>query len=170
MQPTIFADTESSPAVWIRVEGKGTFENSAGLKAFSEQMMEKGRRKFVVDLKNCPAMDSTFMGTLAGIAVRLRDRGEGLLWVLNRNERNSDLLEGLGLHMLFADSEPPDATPFEAAPNGEIAVLPKADRAVTRDVMIQAHETCVQVNPANAAKFKDVLEHLKESARREKGP
>ncbi len=169
MQPTIFADTESTPAVWIRVEGKGTFENSAGLKAFSEQMMEGGRRQFVVDLKNCPAMDSTFMGTLAGIAVRLRDRGEGLLWVLNRNERNSELLEGLGLHMLFADSEPPPPLVIvDGGANGEITVAAKADRTATRDVMIQAHETCVKVNPANEAKFKDVLEHLKESARREK--
>jgi anti-sigma B factor antagonist len=164
MQPTIFADTESSLAVWIRVEGKGTFENSAGLKAFSEQMMEGGRRQFVVDLKNCPAMDSTFMGTLAGIAVRLRDRGDGSLWVLNRNERNSDLLEGLGLHMLFADNEPPEPVVVD----GAVVLDPKADRAVTRDVMIEAHETCVQVNPDNAAKFKDVLEHLKESVRREK--
>jgi len=165
MQPTIFADTESSPAVWIRVEGKGTFENSAGLKAFSEQMMEGGRRQFVVDLKNCPAMDSTFMGTLAGIAVRLRDRGgDGSLWVLNRNERNADLLEGLGLHMLFADTPAPEPV----AVDGEIALTPKADRAATRDTMIEAHETVVQVNPANAAKFKDVLEHLKDSAKREK--
>jgi anti-sigma B factor antagonist len=165
MQPTIFADTESSPAVWIRVEGKGTFENSAGLRAFSEQMMEGGRRQFVVDLKNCPAMDSTFMGTLAGIAVRLRDRGDGSLWVLNRNERNSELLEGLGLHMLFADCAPPEPV----AVDGAVQLEAMADRAVTREVMIEAHETCVQVNPDNAAKFKDVLEHLKDSARREKG-
>lgn len=163
MQPTIFADTESSPAVWIRVEGKGTFENSAGLKAFSEQMMQGGRRQFVVDLKNCPAMDSTFMGTLAGIAVRLRDCGTGGLWVLNRNERNTDLLEGLGLHMLFSDSAPPVPVSGEVA---EPLTQPK-DRASTRDVMIDAHETVMQVNPANAVKFKDVLEHLKASARRD---
>lgn len=165
MQPTIFADTESGPAVWIRVEGKGSFENSPGLKAFSEQMMLGGRRQFVVDLKNCPAMDSTFMGTLAGIAVRLRDCGNGLLWVLNRNERNTDLLDGLGLNMLFADSPPPTG----AADGSEQAVSHAADRATTRDAMIDAHETCVQVNPANAVKFKDVLEHLKASAKRETG-
>ncbi len=163
MQPTIFADTDSNPAVWIRVEGKGTFENSAGLKAFTDSMMEGGRREFVVDLKNCPAMDSTFMGTLAGIAVRLRDRGNGSLWVLNRNERNSELLEGLGLHTLFAEATPPQSETVEV----ELPLAPKADRAVTRETMIEAHEMCVQVNPANAAKFKDVLEHLKESAKRE---
>ena len=163
MQPTIFADTESSPAVWIRVEGKGTFENSAGLKAFSDQMMEGGRRKFVVDLKHCPAMDSTFMGTLAGIAVRLRDCDEGALWVLNRNERNTDLLEGLGLHTLFADSLPPVAAPVEI----ETEVVTSVDKATVRDTMIDAHEICVKVNPANAPKFKDVLDYLKVSAKKD---
>lgn len=166
MQPTIFADTESSPAVWIRVEGKGTFENSAGLKAFSDQMMEGGRRKFVVDLKNCPAMDSTFMGTLAGIAVRLRDCGDGSLWVLNRNERNTDLLEGLGLHTLFADTAPPAEVPPEPVTLAT-ALVPAVDRATTRETMIDAHEACVMVNPENAAKFKDVLEYLKASAKKE---
>lgn len=168
MQPTIFADTESSPAVWIRVEGKGTFENSAGLKAFSEQMMEGGRRQFVVDLKNCPAMDSTFMGTLAGIAVRLRDcGGMGALWVLNRNERNTDLLEGLGLHMLFSDTAPPTSATSTSTSDTAVPVTNAADKATTRETMIDAHETVVQVNPANAAKFKDVLEHLKASAKRD---
>ena len=49
-QPTIFADMESGPAVWIRVEGKGTFQNSPGLKDFSRRMIETGKRAFVVDL------------------------------------------------------------------------------------------------------------------------
>ena len=58
VQPSIFADTDSGPTVWIRVEGKGTFQNSPGLKEFSREMMEGGRRSFVVDLANCPAMDT----------------------------------------------------------------------------------------------------------------
>src|ERR1043165_1280780 len=104
LHPTIFADTESGPEVWIRVEGRGSFQNSPALKEFTRRLMEDGRREFVVDLKNCPAMDSTFMGTLAGLAIRLREAGGGALWVVNRNERNAELLAGLGLDPLFSDS------------------------------------------------------------------
>jgi hypothetical protein len=32
--------------------------------------------------------------------------------------------------------------------------------------MRAAHEACVEANPENAARFKDVLEHLKASAAR----
>ena len=156
-QPSIFADTESSPVVWIRVEGKGTFQNSPGLKDFSRQMMETGRRDFVVDLANCPAMDSTFMGTLAGLALRLREVDNGHLWVVNRNDRNSELLQGLGLDALFAH----DPTPALASMVNGSAVDQAVDKAKTREVMRTAHEACVVANPENAARFKDVLEYLR---------
>ncbi len=159
--PTIFADTESGPEVWIRVEGRGSFQNSPALKDFSRKLMEEGRRKFIVDLKNCPALDSTFMGTLAGIAIRLRDADGGELWVVNRNARNAELLSGLGLDPLFSDK------PLSAA-RGECreAIHHPADKAAAREAMAEAHEACVAVDPRNADKFKDVIEHLKASAGR----
>ena len=162
LQPSIFADTDSSPTVWIRVEGKGTFQNSPGLKEFSRQMMDGGRRSFVVDLANCPAMDSTFMGTLAGMALRLREFGDGHLWVVNRNNRNSELLEGLGLDALFSHDPAPTGVSVSTA-NGT-ALQQHADKEYTREVMRTAHEACVAANPENAARFKDVLEHLRASA------
>ena len=88
--------------VWIKVEGKGSFLNSAGVKEFAKEMVNRGHREFVVDLRNCPVMDSTFMGTLAMIALRLREIGQGSLHVINLNERNHDLLTNLGLDQLFS--------------------------------------------------------------------
>lgn len=158
-QPSIFADVESGPAVWIRIEGKGTFQNSPGLKDFSRRMIESGRRAFVVDLQFCPAMDSTFMGTLAGLALRLREVGGGDLWVVNRNERNADLLEGLGLDALFSERTAP-----QMSSSGGDAIHHTADKATTREVMREAHEACVEANPENAAHFRDVLEYLNVSA------
>jgi anti-sigma B factor antagonist len=164
VQTSIFADTESSPVVWIRVEGKGTFQNSPGLKDFARKMIEEGRRSIVVDIANCPAMDSTFMGTLAGIALRLREAGGGDLWVINRNERNAELLEGLGLDALFSSNPVPNPGRADGR-----AIEHASDKATTREVMREAHETAIRVNPDNAARFRDVLEHLDASAKRSAG-
>jgi anti-sigma B factor antagonist len=164
VQTSIFADTESGPAVWVRVEGKGTFQNSPGLKDFSRKMIEEGRRALVVDLANCPAMDSTFMGTLAAIALRLREAGGGDLWVVNRNERNAELLSGLGLDTLFSEQPAP-----EFGGRDGTAIDQTADKATTRDVMREAHETAIRVNPRNAAKFRDVIEYLNASATKASG-
>jgi anti-anti-sigma regulatory factor len=162
LHPTIFADTESSPEVWIRVTGRGTFQGSPALKDFSRKLMDEGRRRFIVDLKDCVAMDSTFMGTLASLAIRLRDLG-GELWVANRNERNTELLAGLGIDTLFSDK------PLPCAHSGECpeAVHRPADKAETREAIHDAHAACVAVDPRNEEKFKDVLEHIKASAARD---
>ena len=160
LNPSIFADTETGREVRIRVEGKGTFQCSAALRDFSRKMIEEGRREFIIDLKDCPAMDSTFMGTLAGIATRINDAGGGDVWVVNRNQRNSELLAGLGFDVLFSEK------PLPAAPNGVKAepLHHIADKDTTREVMHEAHAICIAVNPENAEKFKDVLEMLKASA------
>ena len=86
--PTILVGC-SQKVVCIRVQGKGSFLNSTGIKKFANAMIERGHRNFVVDLADCPVMDSTFMGTLTGVALRLHGIGQGDLHVINSNERNT---------------------------------------------------------------------------------
>ena len=147
----------SDRTVWVRVEGKGSFLNSTGLKQFSKEMTNRGYRQFVVDMKQCPVMDSTFMGMLTGISLRLRELGSGELCMMNLNERNRELLFSLGLDGFF--------TMGEAADNAH-ASLPLAEplesKQARTETMIEAHEAVVAANPENETKFKDVLEYLKQ--------
>jgi anti-anti-sigma regulatory factor len=71
------------------------------IRDFSKEMIHRGAREFILDLCNCPLMDSTFMGTLAAISLWLRELGEGGLSVVNLNERNAESLLSLGLHQLL---------------------------------------------------------------------
>ena len=162
-QPSILVGT-ANRTVWVRVEGKGTFLNSTGLKEFSKEMINRGHREFVVDLRNCPLMDSTFMGTLAAIGLALRGLGQGELRAINLNERNRDLLTNLGLDQLFTlgGDEPPAAA--AAVPQTPLDDSP-ADKVTQAKTMIEAHEACVEADSANAAKFKDVIEYLKQDLR-----
>jgi anti-anti-sigma regulatory factor len=159
VQPSILVGT-ANRTVCVRVEGKGSFLNSTGLKEFAKEMINRGFREFAIDLKNCPVMDSTFMGTLAGIALRLRELGQGTLHVINLNERNSDLLSNLGLDQLFC-IEARSATPVPSAAQVPL-VTTAPDKVTQAQTMLAAHEACVEANEANAAKFKDVLEFLKQ--------
>ena len=145
--------------VWVRVEGKGSFLNSGGVKDFAKEMTNRGYREFVVDLKNCPVMDSTFMGTLAGVALRLRELGQGHLHVINLNDRNSDLLNNLGLDQLFTmgmgelRTAPAPIQALDGAPT---------DRQSQAETMLEAHQALVDASPENITKFKDVLDYLKQ--------
>jgi anti-anti-sigma factor len=158
VQPSILVGT-ANRTVCVRVEGKGSFLNSTGLKEFAKEMINRGFREFAVDLKGCPVMDSTFMGTLAGIALRVRELGQGTLRVTNLNERNHDLLANLGLDQLFCIEARDGAVP-NAAQVPLVAAAP--DKVTQAQTMLEAHEACVEANEANAAKFKDVLEYLKQ--------
>jgi anti-sigma B factor antagonist len=158
-------------AVHVKVEGKGSFQNSPALKEFFKEMLDRGHRIFVVDLDNCPVMDSTFMGTLAGLALRLRENGKGCLLVSNVNERNYDLLRNLGLNNLF-DIESKESHPVDNAglmKEGVNSAPLEPDRAIGRsdqaECMIEAHEALVNADPENLARFKDVLEYLKQDLR-----
>ncbi len=150
----------AAKTVWVRVEGKGTFLNSTGLKEFAREMTNRGFREFVVDLRNCPVMDSTFMGTLAAIALRLKEIGQGHLKAVNLNERNRNLLGNLGLDRLFTIEEKPAIDP--AVATEKPLETGAADKTTQAKTMLEAHEACVEANPENAAKFKDVLEYLKQ--------
>ena len=162
--PSILVGTRNR-TVCVRVEGRGSFLNSTGLKEFAREMINRGFREFVLDLKACPVMDSTFMGTMAGIALRLREIGQGELRVTNLNERNRDLLANLGLDQLFTmeDAATAPAVTAEVAGAAQVPIAGTAmDKAEQAQTMIEAHEACIEANPANAAKFKDVLEYLKQ--------
>lgn len=158
----------SQKVVCIRVQGKGSFQNSTGIKDFAAAMILRGHRDFVVDLEGCPVMDSTFMGTLAGVAQRLLRLGQGGLHIIHANERNTDLLEGLGLDQIVS-MEGKDGLIAEECRLETQEQLPAAptDKRSTTETMIAAHQALVDADPDNLCKFKDVLDYLKQDLRRE---
>src|SRR5260221_1245921 len=125
-------------------------------------MFERGHRVFVVDLADCPVMDSTFMGTLAGLALRLRESENGSLLVCNVNERNADLLRNLGLNNLFTVESKADAADQAESTLSSDGRLSRLDHP---PCMIEGHEALVDADPENFARFKDVLEYLKQDLR-----
>jgi len=143
--------------VWVRVQGKGSCTNSTALRDFAKEMIHRGARKFIVDLRDCPVMDSTFMGTLAGISLWLREMGVGCLSVVNPNERNAESLCSLGLDQLF------NVQVSAINKDGQALPIPlKEDRTARAQTMLEAHEALIKTAPENLPKFKDVIQYLEE--------
>lgn len=153
--------------LWMRVDGKGTFQNSIEVKRCFQSVIATGTKDFVVDLERCPTMDSTFLGTLTGAALNLRECGGGGLSILNANERNQHLLTSLGLdHILDIDM---DGTSWEterrtvcrelAQCEGQTAPVCKEEQA--RQVL-HAHQALTEANTANVCKFRDVIQFLED--------
>ena len=143
--------------VWVRVEGNGSSTNSTALRDFAKEMIHRDAREFIVDLCNCPVMDSTFMGTLAGISLWLGELGEGCLSVVNLNERNAESLCSLGLDQLF------NVRVSAIKKDGQALPIPlEEDRTARAQTMLEAHEALIKTAPENLPKFKDVIQYLQE--------
>lgn len=147
---------------WVRVGGRGSFQNSTGLRDFGAEMIKRGLKRFIVDLQTCELMDSTFMGTLTGLGLRLREAGQGRLTIINANERNRSLLVNLGLDRILELQEEGNLTAPSARLEAAATGSPAAEQ---RDTIIKAHEALAAANPENAVRFKDVLEFLKQETK-----
>ena len=152
----------------MKVEGKGSFLNSGNLKEFTREMVNRGYREFVVDLENCAMMDSTFMGTMAGVALRLKELGHGHLHVVHCGERSRSLLTGLGLDQIFDIHSNGTAGPQCEVLEREKANSSSTDqkKQVSTD-MLDAHQALCDAVPQNFSRFKDVLDYLKQDLNNE---
>jgi len=126
-------------------------------------MLDRGYREFVVDLADCTMMDSTFMGTMATVALRLKELGHGYLHVVHCSNRCQELLSGLRLEKIFDiranGASPPEFGALEQAPRIQSPGDRKREQLET---MLEAHEALCEAAPENLPRFKDVLDFLKQ--------
>jgi anti-anti-sigma factor len=146
--------------ILIRVSGRGSFKVSATLKQFIAEVASKQSISVVaLDMTECIGMDSTFMGVLAGLSGRLKQRGQALE-LINLSEKNEALLATLGVDHVVAHYRNSHGHELPAL---ETQSLPTAS-ATKKDLAetaLQAHETLVELSEENRPRFKRVIEYLK---------
>lgn len=162
---------------WIRCEGKGSFLNSPVLKEWCEDEISNGTTCLVIDLAACKGMDSTFMGTMAGLAMRLMKLPNGKLQIAEPGKKNQKSLEDLGLDVLM------QIDPADGIWRGEISDIRKKLQPCTKvngvdkkfgqaPHVLDAHKKLCEADERNTEKFGTVLDFLeaevkaKESAKR----
>jgi anti-sigma B factor antagonist len=160
--------------VCVKVSGRANFSGSVDFKTLVTGLWEKGYHRFVLDLSECLLMDSTFLGVLAGLGLKLNNssspehatNGHHAIELLNPSPRIADLLENLGITHLFHITRGPATTAclvaLDHAPTA-------ADRREVQKTCLEAHQTLMDVNPANVPKFKDVAQFLAEDLKKTEG-
>ena len=136
------------------------------MKTFGDERIAAGDRCLVVDLGACTGMDSTFMGTLAGMATRLSSQDGGVLQIADSGPRNRRSLEDLGLDFLM------EIDPQETAWLSQIDKIRSSLRSpqkmaapgqVQRAMhVLEAHQVLAETNESNARVFSDVVSMLED--------
>ncbi len=155
-KPIFSVDTSAEPVV-VRIDGRASYLTSAPVNQLFTRLLDQGRRFFLVDFRNCTGMDSTFLGILAGTAIRIRrETPEGRLDLCNLSERNFELVRNLGLHrILNVIHEPTDAPSVESS-----SLESLGSDSVSSKMMLEAHRNLLEADADNAGKFEDVIEFL----------
>jgi len=159
--------------VCVKVAGRANFSGSVDLKTVVTSLWDRGYHHFVLDLSECLLMDSTFLGVLAGLGLKFNHNGaqpiagngnsSHAIELLNPSPRIADLLENLGITHLF------DITRGRLTTDCLVALdhaPTPTDRKEVQRTCLEAHQTLMDVNPANVPKFKDVAQFLAEDLKK----
>lgn len=158
-EPVFLVNAYSDPVV-IKIKGRASYLNCAPLSDFFRRLVVQNKRQFVIDFQHCTAMDSTFLGIIAGVGLELAKlEPKGTLVLARLGQRNLELVRNLGLHRILAvDTNGVDLSKDE--PAQQLASESKNDVENAR-MILMAHENLVAVDASNQSKFQDVISFLK---------
>jgi len=148
--------------VCFRVRGKPTLDLSGHLRQAAERLLGAGHTHVVIDLSECPSVDSTFVGVLIYLTKAVqKTTPPGRVALLEVGDLVRHQLDSLGVL---------DRFDLAARRGGELrfedVALSPAGKAQTAWLCLTAHRDLIEANAANAEKFKDVVEYLEKDLRR----
>jgi anti-anti-sigma factor len=147
----------------VKIAGRANFASSPDFKTLLDELARKSYTHFVIDLTDCVLMDSTFLGVLAGLGIKLNPRGapaERGIELLNASPRVAELLENLGALHLFKMTTAPLEVPADVKTCTPESINPSHEE-ITR-TSLEAHQTLMSMSAENVARFKDVAQFLAE--------
>ena len=143
----------------VKVTGRANFDYAVPLRELAGQLAPDNWLQ--IDLENCETMDSTFMGVLTMIALKLRKSGSRAM-ILGADENLQKLLDDLGVLKLFNL-----VTEDENTSGGKsVEVASNSDMLTTAQTVAEAHRALVGADSSNAEKFKQVIEFADQDVER----
>ncbi|MBN1404366.1 MAG: STAS domain-containing protein [Opitutales bacterium] len=157
--PVFLVNPYADPVV-VRINGRANYLNSSPMREFFAMIIAQGRKKISIDFRNCLAVDSTFLGIVAGAALELADQEPpGEMRLVALGPRNLELIRNLGLHRIVTLSdEIGDAESAAGMQELQNDSISKDDRV---RMIIDAHKKLIKCDESNAERFQDVLAFMR---------
>jgi anti-anti-sigma regulatory factor len=153
------AIARTDAAVFCRIVGYGTFAVAKPLREFAEACIAEGQRKFIIDLRDAASVDSTFMGTLAGLVSAVDPAGDGSGWIqmVNPSAQCVKVMQDVGLANLIRVRREPMDLPEVPMTRLDPDLGSPEQRMRTA---AEAHRALMPLDPANEQRFRPVLQLL----------
>lgn len=158
-----FSIARSDSSVVIKITGRADCNHTIQFIQILKGEIQRGYRSFILDLSECPLMDSTFLGSLSNEVEKVQADASKAIQVelFDPSELILDNMENLGAMSLFnvLDTEQSPATNFT-----KVAVEKSTDRVTLLKTSIQAHETLLHfiTDPKKRASIEALLAMFQE--------
>ncbi|MEC8014209.1 MAG: STAS domain-containing protein [Verrucomicrobiota bacterium] len=147
---------------FVKISDKATFLNCSPLREFFLNRLESGQINFVLDFEDCRSLDSTFLGILVSLAIKVKSSGS--LTLLNLKDRNLETVKNLGIHKIAVVSE----EHFENLEKLDQIYSKETNKQASAEVIYQAHRSLMNLNSKNQRLFCDVIKFMDQ--KRENSP
>ena len=150
----------------VRVVGRANFASSPGFQSAVEELIADHPSRLVLDLEQCQLMDSTFLGVLAGGAVKFHQSAPAPanIELSNANTRVTGLIQSLGVGNLFTERTGPLELPPDV--RAKRVAAQSATKIQLKETSLAAHEQLMQISEANKEKFAELTRTLKDDLAR----
>jgi len=145
-------------AVIFRIIGLGNMNSVPAILALVDRMLSGGIFKFAFEMKACDGLDSTFMGTLVGIAKSAAEiSSSGWVCVVNSTKKIDQSLENLGAakFLRFKNSLPFEDIEMQRL---DINIVSQEERL---EAIRKAHEQLIEIDKRNVERFGPFLKSLR---------
>jgi len=142
----------------IAVCGRANFEYAVPLRDLAGKLVSENWVEF--DMENCETMDSTFMGVLTMLALKLRKNGKTLK-LINAGEHLVKLLRDLGVAKMFNF-----ISDICAANGGQVVKIAESGLLAKAETVAEAHKALVGADSSNAERFSQVIEFAEQDVKR----
>ena len=155
--------------VVVRIVGRGNHELSPTFKRLVDSLNRPDYSpRYVLDLAECVGLDSTFMGTMATLALHQMACRKDRMVLVNANAVTRRQMTTLGLNYLLEIQRDGEREPVAGRERLQQAQRPEGQSRFEKLVhVIQAHQTLVDVHSGNDVVFRQVLDNLHQSLEEE---
>lgn len=155
----------------VKIVGRANFTFGPDLKTLLTRLAQNGCSHFIIDLSECALMDSTLLGILAGFGLKMAPPAAPNghpVELLNPSSRIAELLENLGALQLFKVTTESSELSNDVPAQEPASVNPTREQ-ITR-TCLEAHQSLMDINPDNLARFKEVARFLAEDLKKLEKP
>lgn len=151
----VFNVCQTFDSIIIQIKGKADYLNAPLLNAFLEQTLCYNFKKYCVLFQECTGIDSTCLGILAGLLLKLK-KSNGVCLFCGLRERQLESVRLLGLDQLAQIVDDIEINDKAI----EKCFLKNEQSTLNPDLILEAHKFLMELNARNKIRFQDVVHFL----------